>query len=364
MSRHNKKKQVRHSMDLNEISILATVRPATPLFHRTLRKSVQDARAFLGIIPMSMGRIHFIQNHVIELKSMMSSTLSTPLRLRKQSMHPSVDSPYRPPSHLRRRIVARSPFPCKADSKNFSPPETPTRRTPTPALRNFKLPKGLIEEYEGDYANGLCHGEGKALFSNGDTYEGQWYEGKKQGIGTYFYNYFSATYHGDFYNDEKNGFGVIKFSNGDEIEGFWENGNVHGESTVMNFANGCSYQGNTSKGLRSGKGKMKYYEGAEYVGQWKDDSREGIGYLTFKELWFFEGFFHNDSTEGPGILVHKHIDIKEDIKFNSKKAFHPIIPFLNLLQDFKEFLKRPHFVNDTFIFTVQNGIFKGGKING
>ena len=307
-------------------------------------------------------------NHLSELKSMQSST-TTPLRVRRGSQHAAIESVYRPPSRLKNRLMAKSPFPMKHEQKLGSPPDTPTRRTPTPALRNFKLPRGMIEEYEGEYLNGLSHGEGKALYSNGDTYQGQWVEGKKQGIGTYFYNYFRAQYHGDWFNDEKNGFGILKFSNGDEVEGLWENGSPSGENVVMNYSNGCNYQGSVYRGLRHGKGKMMYFEGVEYSGFWKEDVREGMGSMFYKDSWFFEGVFHSDTTDGPGVLVYKTLDPSPSttLKFTNKKAFHPLIPYLSLLQDFHHFLKSTLYITDVFIFSTQSpapGIFRAGKLNG
>ena len=354
----------RHSMDLSDnFSITSALRPATPLFHRTLRRSVQDSRTFQATIPLGMGRIHHIPNHLAELKAM-SSSLSTPLRLRRGSQHIQ-DTAFRPPSNLRRRLVAKSPFPGKTEYKNISPPETPARKTPTPGSKNFKIPRGAIEEYEGEYFNGNFHGEGKALYTNGDTYQGQWYEGKKQGIGTYFYSYFGASYQGDWFNDEKNGFGVIRFVNGDEIQGFWEHGTVNGDNTLMEFANGCVYTGGVRKGLRCGKGKMRYFEGVEYNGEWKDDCREGFG-VMIHESFFFEGHFHNDSAEGPGILVYKTKDesLKEPVVLNKPKSFHPIFSVLGQLGQFSEFLKNSYSVGDCFIFSNQGGSFSAGKLNG
>lgn len=372
MSRiHPRRKVNRHSIDITDpesITLFASIRPATPLFHRTLRRSVQDSRTYQAIIPLSMGRIHYLANHSPELKSMQTVSV-TPLRARRSSQHTTLDSPYRPPSRYRKRLVAKSPFPMKYDQKSGSPPDTPIRRTPTPGLRNFKLPKGVVEEYEGEYLNGLCHGDGKALYSNGDTYQGQWFDGKKQGIGTKFYNYFQAEYHGDWFNDEKNGFGIMKFSNGDEIEGFWEGGNVNGENTIITFASGCSYQGSVYRGLRHGSGKMMYFEGVEYSGNWKEDLREGLGSLTYKDSWFFEGFFRNDSTDGPGILLHRTTDStgSTQIRLNNKKIFHPLIPYLPVLQDFQKFVKIPHYTTDIYVFSIQSptsGSFRGGKLSG
>lgn len=361
-----RRKQNRHSIDLSDnMSIFATIRPATPLFHRTLRRSVQDSRTFQAIVPLGMGRIHFIPNHMTELKSMITS-LSTPLRLRRGSQH-SQDNQvqFRPPSNMRRRILAKSPFPGRAEYKNLSPPETPTRKTPTPALKNLRLQKGIVDEYEGEYLNGHFHGDGKALYSNGDTYEGQWVEGRKQGTGKYFYCYFGASYQGDWFNDEKNGFGVMKFMNGDEVQGFWEHGLFNGENVLMEFANGCSYNGAVVRGLRCGKGKMKYYEGVEYSGYFVNDCREGSGVLVH-DSWFFEGEFKADSAEGSGVLVYRSLDEsgKEPLLISKPKTFHPLLPFLPQLKQFTEFFKQTFSQQDVFIFTASAGGFQSGKLTG
>jgi hypothetical protein len=249
----------------------------------------------------------------------------------------------------------------------MSPPETPSRKTPTPALQNMRLQRGVIEEYEGEYLNGNYHGEGKALYTNGDTYEGQWVEGRKQGTGSYFYCYFNAKYKGDWFNDEKNGFGVMKFTNGDEIQGFWHHGLVSGDNALMEFANGCSYTGAVVQGVRTGKGKMRYFEGVDYFGTFLNDSRDGRG-LMIHDNWIFEGDFRADSAEGQGILVYKTQEeaLKVPLVLNNPKNFHPLLDFLTSLSGFTEFSKRTFFVGDVFIFTTggNSGSFISGKLNG
>jgi hypothetical protein len=364
----HRRRRVRHSIDLNDSSgpmILASVRPATPLFHRTLRRSVQDSHTYQAIVPMSMGRVHLLPSHQAELKGMLNM-LSASIRIRRGSQHALPDSPYYGPAHGRRRLIAKSPFPMRSELKNASPPDTPTRRTPTPAGKLFKLPRGVVEEYEGDYLNGLSHGEGKALYSNGDTYQGQWFEGKKQGQGTQFYNYFASVYQGEWKNDEKHGFGVMKMGNGDEIQGQWENGTVSGDKVTILYANSCQYVGGVVRGVKSGKGVMKYVEGAEYCGEWKEDLRDGLGWVSYKESWFFEGFFKSDATDGPGVLCFRGSEQgdRKVLRFSASRAFHPVLPFLQQLQSFPAFLKRVHYTNDFFLFSLASGAFQGGKLNG
>lgn len=70
------------------------------------------------------------------------------------------------------------------------------------------------EPYEGDFVDGLRHGQGRQVYGGrpldgfgGDTYEGEWFEDKRQGRGT------------------------LTLGNGDIYEGLWQNDLKHGEGT-------------------------------------------------------------------------------------------------------------------------------------
>ena len=43
------------------------------------------------------------------------------------------------------------------------------------------------ESYEGDFVAGLRHGRGRYNFTNGDVYNGEWVDDRRTGHGTYFY---------------------------------------------------------------------------------------------------------------------------------------------------------------------------------
>ena len=61
--------------------------------------------------------------------------------------------------------------------------------------------------YNGEYKDGLYHGQGTYTHSNGDIYEGDWKEGKRHGHGTYIE------------------------SEGDKYVGEWKNEKRHGQGT-------------------------------------------------------------------------------------------------------------------------------------
>lgn len=65
------------------------------------------------------------------------------------------------------------------------------------------------------------------VWPTGEKYEGEWYEDKKHGTGTYYYSN-GSVYSGDFINDTPHGYGEFKKGDDKVYKGFWENGNPTG----------------------------------------------------------------------------------------------------------------------------------------
>ena len=67
----------------------------------------------------------------------------------------------------------------------------------------------------------MRHGVGHMKYANGDSYNGDWYEGFKTGIGT-----FSAVggdkYEGKWFEDRRHGQGKYLFPNKDMVVGLFE----------------------------------------------------------------------------------------------------------------------------------------------
>lgn len=93
---------------------------------------------------------------------------------------------------------------------------------------------------------------GTATYTNGDTYTGDFVEGKKHGHGVYL------------------------FRNGDEYEGPY-NDNLRDGIGQMKFVTGARYNGNFSKGQKHGEGTYFYANGDVYCGQWDNNERHGEG---------------------------------------------------------------------------------------
>ena len=52
-------------------------------------------------------------------------------------------------------------------------------------VRTAKLFEYIVESYEGETANGLFHGKGKVVFTDGNVYEGDFQNGLMDGEGTF-----------------------------------------------------------------------------------------------------------------------------------------------------------------------------------
>lgn len=84
--------------------------------------------------------------------------------------------------------------------------------------------------YFGTFRDEKFHGQGITpiysgcyMFESGEYYEGELYEGMKDGEGTYVYTD-NKYYHGNWKNDLKNGFGIYEDPGKEKYEGEWVNG--------------------------------------------------------------------------------------------------------------------------------------------
>jgi hypothetical protein len=141
-------------------------------------------------------------------------------------------------------------------------------------------------------------GEGRCIYSNSDTYEGHYWEGKKNGKGKYVFKSLGKgevdklldayrTQLGDQYDDA--GFIAAasdKFDVGSEIV-----------KTFLELGPYPCYNGEYVNNLRHGAGVMKNKDGTVYRGQWKDNKRHG---------WGVYYYVNGDKYEGDWVDGYKH----------------------------------------------------------
>ena len=109
---------------------------------------------------------------------------------------------------------------------------------------------------------------GKAIFDDGGSYEGV------------------------FYNEKAHGKGVYIFSNGDRVEGEFNNGLAHGWATMIKV-DGNKYVGEFSSGKFDGEGTYTASNGDKYFGEWANGATHGKGTYTFANGEVKQGIWEN-----------------------------------------------------------------------
>ena len=77
--------------------------------------------------------------------------------------------------------------------------------------------------YEGQYEEGVAHGQGQSVSFDGSRYDGGWANGKHEGTGKKVYGN-GSTYEGGWENNKEHGKGKITHFNGKVFECEWDRG--------------------------------------------------------------------------------------------------------------------------------------------
>lgn len=144
-------------------------------------------------------------------------------------------------------------------------------------------------------------GHGKAAYATGDTYDGEFLDGKRNGKGIYTwangakfdgdYNQNSRSYgkltypDGSFYvghykDNKNNGFGTRKYANGDVYTGHWINGKKHNEGTYEFGLSAQRLKGSWDNGKLS-RGSWSWSDGTHWDGSFRYQQPHGSGTWTF-----------------------------------------------------------------------------------
>ena len=114
----------------------------------------------------------------------------------------------------------------------------------------------FIGEFE---SNLITPKKGILLTVNGEYYEGEFLNGKKDGKGKLIYKN-GTEYIGDFKNNRHNGYGQLTQMDGEIFQGEWKEGKINGNGTRFH-SNGDKYIGNYINNIRNGHmkeiGKME-----------------------------------------------------------------------------------------------------------
>jgi len=179
-------------------------------------------------------------------------------------------------------------------------------------------------KYQGEFKDGLKHGSGILVWTNGDRYEGEFVEDKPSGKGKWqfanrdsyegevragsitgrgvFISSSGDRIEGSFVDCKAQGMGVMHFANGDRYEGPFRDSRPQGRG-VMFFANGDRYEGETEQGTLSGQGVYFHRNGGRYEGAVVGGLPQGRGTYWFPDGSRFDGSFDQGLARASGVVV-------------------------------------------------------------
>ncbi|CAK88416.1 unnamed protein product (macronuclear) [Paramecium tetraurelia] len=143
-------------------------------------------------------------------------------------------------------------------------------------------------------------GKGIATYPNGDTYEGQYVNGIREGKGKYTYNPSGDKYEGEFLQNLKHGIGRLIYANNKgEYYGQWEQGLRHGEG-LYTYANKDVYSGQWSRGKKHGQGTYVFNDTAmRFRGTWNNNEIVD-GEWIYPNGTVYRGPFQHNKPNGVG----------------------------------------------------------------
>jgi hypothetical protein len=154
--------------------------------------------------------------------------------------------------------------------------------------------------YDGDWKAGKMEGKGIMRWFDGSSYDGEFKNGTMEGRGTYKWPD-GMVYEGGWKAGLREGKGIMKWPDGRVYDGEWKAGRKEGKG-IGKEPDGSIYNGEWKADVREGKGIITWPAGASYNGDWKNNTREGIGTFKFPDGSVYTGAFKNNDRNGRGVL--------------------------------------------------------------
>lgn len=141
------------------------------------------------------------------------------------------------------------------------------------------------------------------IYSNGDRFEGQIKDQKRENNGWYFYQN-GDVYFGEWRADSKEGFGILQYKSGDKFVGFFANNKKNGFGEYF-YTNGSFYQGFWSQNIKNGFGIIFHKNKDQFRGIFKNNKKDGKGFFLTKDGKIFFQVWNMDN-----FITQKQIDAK------------------------------------------------------
>ncbi|GBG82659.1 hypothetical protein CBR_g35025 [Chara braunii] len=160
------------------------------------------------------------------------------------------------------------------------------------------------DRYEGEFYQGKCSGCGVYYFAMSGRYEGEWVDGKYDGNGVETWSR-GSRYRGQYRQGLRDGYGVYRFYTGDVYAGEWSKGQSHGIG-MQTCADGSRYIGEFQWGAKHGYGKYIFRNGDTYAGEYFCDKMHGYGCYHFSNGHRYEGAWHEGRKQGLGLYTFRN----------------------------------------------------------
>lgn len=166
---------------------------------------------------------------------------------------------------------------------------------------------------EGDCQNG----QGTFAYPDGSRYDGQFVDGRLEGLGTWYFTN-GDRYVGAFRGNFPHGKGTLYTEDGTVTSGEWREGEYVGASEARPERLGCvagdcqeghgtyiyrdataTYTGAFRGGKPHGKGAIRYANGNRYEGDWENGMFHGIGTLFQRDGTEVRGLWRNGQYQAP-----------------------------------------------------------------
>lgn len=144
--------------------------------------------------------------------------------------------------------------------------------------------------FEGNWEEDIRHGEGAIIMSDGkEQIQGIWTKNKLDLSKCTFEVKDSFTYQGEEIRKYGIYTGQIKLPNGDTYEGEFREGKRHGNGKMVYGQQNIIYVGQWRNDSRHGNGEILFPNGTKYQGAWKYDLMDGEGVYTSENGREIEG---------------------------------------------------------------------------
>ena len=193
--------------------------------------------------------------------------------------------------------------------------ESPAGSRPTKKCLHIPGQAIYFGEYIGEGASRKLHGYGVMQYYNGNRYEGDWVQGKRQGQGTLTWENLQVEgkerYKGAWYNDKYHGRGKLKYAWRNYYDGVFVQGKrLHGMHTSnpwkkRNRTGPVTYHGNYEDEKFHGVGMLNKGKGGDmYHGHWHRGKYHGKGFFLCANGEMYVGDFDQGKYHGLGTKTY------------------------------------------------------------